>query len=313
MNSVDGTAGGHKAGEPSDGEKPVTSNRSSTERDDSRRADEESRDTEELRAQLALLREENRRLREAHRRTLQTHYRRTALGLAALGGVALAGAALFPDAREVLLALAGVGLFSGLLVYYLTPERFVAASVGDRVYEAYARTGSDLVADLGLTADRVYVPTGDETRLFVPQHAAYDVPSADDLEGVVVVTDDAQRRGVALHPTGGGLYREFERTVTGEPADEPALLAEQLADAVVEGFELADSASAETDAGRVTVGVSGPVYGDVGSFDHPVASFVAVGVASALDVPVELDVSSSDDDRVDALVSARWNGTTDAG
>jgi hypothetical protein len=268
-------------------------------------AEDRPADAAERRAQLDLLREENRRLRAERRRLLQTRYRHTALGLAVLGTIALAGAVLFPPARDVLLALAGVGLFGGVLVYYLTPERFIAATVGEATYDALARTGERLVGDLGLTDHRVYVPKGGETRLFVPQHEAYDVPDADDLDGIVV-TDDEKRRGLAVHPTGGGLYREFERTVTGEPAEEPPLLAEQLADAVVEGFELADSATGDGEAGRLTVAVTDPVYGDVDGFDHPVASLVGVAVAATTDVPVEVDVASSDDDRVDAVVTASW-------
>lgn len=261
---------------------------------------------EELRARLDLLREENRRLRRAHRRTRQTRYRRTAVGLAALGALALAGAALFPGPRDVLLALAGVGLFSGVLVYYLTPERFIAAPVGERIYGAYARTGEALVGDLGLRAERVYLPTDDGARLFVPQHAAYDVPTPADLDGVVVVTDEESRRGVAVHPTGAGLYREFERTVAGEPAADPDVLAEQLADALVEAFELADGASPDAGDGRLTIGVSEPVYGPVDGFDHPVASFVGVGVARVRGEPVVVDVDPAEDGRVDALVTATW-------
>lgn len=262
--------------------------------------------TAELRAQLELVREENRRLRAERRRRLATSYRRTAMGLAGLGAIALAGAAAFPPARDVLLALAGVGLFGGLLVYYLTPERFIAASVGAATYDAYARTGERLVGDLGLTDQRVYVPRGEAARLFVPQHEAYAIPDDADLDGVVV-TDDEQRRGLAVHPTGGGLAREFDRTVAGEPATEPALLADQLADAIVEGFELADAATGDGDPGRLTVEVADPVYPALDRFDHPIPSLVGVAAAATLDVPVAVSVATSDDDRVDAVVTAQWD------
>jgi len=260
----------------------------------------------DLRAQLELLREENRRLRADRRRVLKARYRRTALGLAALGLVSLAGAVLFPPAREVLLALAGVGLFGGVLVYYLTPERFVAATVGEATYDAVARTGERLVGDLGLTDQRVYVPTDDGARLFVPQHEAYTIPDATALDGIVV-PDEESGRGLAVHPTGARLSREFERTVTGEPATDPGVLADQLADALVEGFELADGASGDGEPGRVTVEVSDPVYVGVERFDHPIASLVGVAVATTLEVSVEVGVTTSDDDRIDAVVTAEWS------
>jgi hypothetical protein len=268
----------------------------------------------DLRARLEVLREENRRLRAEHRRTLQARYRRSALGMAALGLVALGGAALFPGPREVLLALAGVGLFAGILVYYLTPERFIAASVGESVYDAYARTGDALAGDLGLTDRRVYVPAGEGVRLFVPQHESYEPPDEDDLDGAVVVTDEERTRGIAVSPTGGDLFVEFERTLAGEPSTEPSVLADQVADGVVEAFELADSASGDGEAGRLNVEVTGSVYSDVGDFDHPVASFVGVATAGTLDVPVELDVTEGEG-QSDAVVTATWDadGNADSG
>lgn len=272
--------------------------------------DDEAPDAADLQARLAVLQEENRRLRAEHRRTLQARYRRSALGMVALGLVALGGAALFPGPREVLLALAGVGLFAGILVYYLTPERFIAASVGESVYDAHAATGDALVGDLGLTDHRVYVPAGERVRLFVPQHEAYEAPDEDDLDGAVVVTEDERTRGIAVHPTGGDLHAEFERTLAGEPSPDPGVLADQVADALVETFELADGATGDGEAGRLTVEVAGPVYDDVGDFDHPVASLVGVTAAATLGRPVELEVSGGDE-RSDALVTATWDADDD--
>lgn len=271
-------------------------------------------DQEDLGARLAVLREENRRLRAEHRRTLQTRYRRSALGMAVLGLVALGGAALFPGPRDVLLALAGVGLFAGILVYYLTPERFIAASVGESVYDAYAQTGAALVGDLGLTDRRVYVPAGEGVQLFVPQHETYDPPTADELDGAIVVTENERTRGIAMSPTGGDLFVEFERTLAGEPSTDPPALANQVADSVVEAFELADDATGDGEAGRLSVEVSGSVYADVADFDHPVASFVGVAVAATLDVPVELDVTEGEG-QSDAIVTATWDadGNADSG
>lgn len=288
----------------------------------------DGQDTEvdsDVQAQLELLTEENRRLREQSRRLRQSQYRRTALGLGALGLLAGAGSALFPAVREVLLALTGIGLFSAVLVYFLTPERFVAASIGESVYGAHARNAKALVGDLGLKDIRVYVPVGDrETRLFIPQHVDYRVPDDDDLGGVIVVPDDERQRGVSLHPTGNDLVAEFEQTVSGELADEPTEFARQLADALVEVFELAESASVsptlssdndtegirtspdDSDVeNRVTIGVVGRVYGDI-DIDHPVASVVACGFAQQFGEPVVTDTISDSDSNFDTLLTVRW-------
>lgn len=264
-------------------------------------------DPEELAAQIDLLAEENRRLRTEYRRVRQTRYRNTASGMAALGLVALAGSALLPDSRVVLLALSGTGLFAAVLLYTLTPERFVAASVGERVVETHAALGEALVADLGLSDTRIYLPGGGDARLFVPQHQTTTPPDVDAISGIFVV--DEEYRGIAVPASGAGMYREFERNLTGDIAADPGPLAEQLTDALVDGFELAETARPEVEAGRLTVGVEGVAYGDSEAFDHPVPSFLGVGVASALDVPGTVEVEPGDD-RADKLITVRW--TADA-
>lgn len=267
----------------------------------------------ELRARIDLLAAENRRLRREYARARRSQYRRSALGLFVVGAVALAGAALFPVTRDVLLVVGSIGVFAAVLTFYLTPERFVPASVGGGVYEARAETGAALVAALGLTATRVYVPTGDGADaeqpawLFVPQHQEYEIPPVDALERPFVVTDDERRRGVSLAPTGGALFTEFSRALSGPLAETPRPLSDQLADALVEQFELVESIGVEvdTEGKRITVAVSGSTYGDVDRFDHPVVSFLGVGMAVGLDRPVVTDVAAGDD-RSDHLVTVRW-------
>ncbi|WP_210424930.1 hypothetical protein [Halorussus halobius] len=285
---------------------------------------------QDLAAQVDLLAAENRRLREEYVRARRTTHRRTALGLLAVGTLAVVGALAFPDARDVLFALGATGLFGAAMTYWLTPERFVAAGTGERVYAALAATGRELVGELGLRDDRVYAPARatDESfadvRLFVPQHPDYAVPDPYRLDSLFVV-DESGQRGVALPPTGGALYREFEATMAGEVRSDPGALATQLADALVEGFEVVDSARADAtpaaeraarpDAaadrnaagGRVTVAVAGSVYGPVDSFDNPVASFLGVGLAANVRRPVTTEVVAVDDGAADYLVTCEWD------
>lgn len=259
-----------------------------------------------LAAQLDLLQEENRRLREEYARARQQSYRRTALGLALVGAVAAGAGVLFPGARTVLFALGATGLFGALLTYYLTPERFISVSVGEAVYSTLATNGSALLDDLGL-ADPVYVPRGatDDVRLFVSQADADDetaVPNDTDLDPGFVVTDTT--RGLALAPTGDALFDEFERSLTGPLADAPGTLAEQLADGLVEQFELVDGTDVDASRERVTVGISRSAYGDVGRFDHPVTSFLAAGFACGFEVATAAEVTEADG-RADVAVTVR--------
>ncbi|WP_255150050.1 hypothetical protein [Halorarius halobius] len=274
-------------------------------------AEGERADREDLLARLDLLQEENRRLRRDYARARRSSYRRTALALGAIGVAAAGAGVAFPGSRQVLLALGAVGLFGAVLTYYLTPEQFVSAAVGERVYRALATNEADIVADLGLSHERVYVPTGGvesdasaDARLFVPQHESYTVPDATALEEPFVVTEDGRTQGVSLQPTGDPLFSELERALAGPLADEPGPLAQQLADGVVEQFELASALDVDREDDRISVGVTDSLYGSVERFDHPVVSVFAVGLARGLDQPVAAETSVGDD-RFEYVITLR--------
>lgn len=268
----------------------------------------------ELRARVELLAEENRRLREEYARARQSQHRRTAYGLGGLGVVALLGGLLFPASRTVLFALGGTGVFLAVLTVYLAPETFLPASLGRTVYAALARNEAAVVAELGLSERRVYVPTGpDDVRLFVPQHDDYAIPDDAALSSSFVVTDDPETRGLALDPTGDGLAAEFERAVTGDGGSDPSTLAAQVADALVEQFELVDSATPDVDpnGGRVTLAVDDSAYGALDRFDHPVASVLACVAARRLDRSVELAVEETVEAASDYRVTVTWDEVGD--
>lgn len=299
------------------GEDPVATTAAPDEAEaDSGRSDDAETlpDRDTLAGRIAVLEAENERLREEYARAKSSRYRQTALGLAGVGALAMVAGLLFAPARTVLLALGGTGVFLGVLTYFIAPEQFIPASVGREVYGSLAASLEAAVAELGLSDDRVYVPAGEAsgggTRLYVPQEAGAPVPDDEALSEAFVVGDGA--RGLAVSPTGAALFEEFERSIAGDPASDPEDLVGQVADALVDGFELA--AGVETDvepgsdaaAGRLTVGVTGSSYGSVDRFDHPVASLSAVALASALDVPVGVSVDPAPNDRADVLVACRW-------
>lgn len=267
---------------------------------------------DELRAQIDLLQEENRRLRNEYARAKQTSYRRVAAGLGVIGLAALGGAAVFPPVRNVFIVLGGIGLFSGILTWYLTPEQFVAAEIGERVYTALASNEASIISELGLSDTRIYVPSDETTStatVYIPQPAEATVESGWDQSNVFIIGSDGVPDGVAFEPTGAPLYREFERTAgTTEPPQVEARI-EQISEALVEVLELTRSADIELDTtdGRATITVTEPAIGTADSFDDPVSSFVAVGVAETLDVPVQVIDQSAPDESEQYTVTVRWN------
>lgn len=272
---------------------------------------------EELTAQLDLLAEENARLRSEYQRARQVKYQRTAIGFVICGVLAGLAGLLFPAEQTVLFALAGTGVFAAILIYYLTPERFVAAAVSEQVYTATADWGDTLQSELGLQETPIYVPVettvedrGAPVRLFLPQHTDYSLDDSRSLDTGFVIPEDETGRGLALQPTGATLYAEFESQTSGIP-ETPSEISSQLTDGLVESFELAETVTFEVDSDRsgLTFAITGSSFGAVGRFDHPIQSFLAVGLAVGLNQPITVEQQSvdADDDRFDYRIHCSWD------
>lgn len=264
-------------------------------------------ETRTLTAELEVLREENRRLRQEYSRARKAEYGRAGAMLATLGGITVASGVLYPPARTVLFALGGTGVFLAVLLYYLTPEQFVPATIGESIYATLADNERAMVDELGLTDHRVYVPTDDgSVRLFVPQHTEYTVPETPQLDDTFVV-EDPSARGIAIEPTGNPLYETFADVERHHDADGPAAICERLREALVEQFELVGDSRVDVGAGQATVGVTDSRYGRVDRIDHPVTSLFAVGIARETGHVVTAETETPDDDRFDYLVTCSWD------
>lgn len=248
--------------------------------------------------QVQLLLAENERLRAERDAAHAGRSRRGALGFAVLGLLSAAAGYALPESQTLLFSLAGAGLFGAVITYYLTTAPSSADSTAQDVYTAYVGTLTEIAGELGLRDVSVYVPTDDsdrsdgvaDVRLFVPQQASYELP--DNPDSVFVARAGDSRRGIAVRPTGSVFFTAFEQSLRDPLAETPSGLATQLAAALVEDFELVSEATPEYDADndRITVLVRGSTLGPVDRFDHPVVSFVATGLARALDRPVRTEV-----------------------
>jgi len=283
------------------------------------------RDPDVLAGELTVLREENERLREEYARARQSQYRRSAATLFGIGVLAFLAGAVVVNARTVLFALGGTGVFLGALIYFLTPERFVSASVAEAVYASLAHNGSQAVAELGLEDEQVYVPlsTGDSTagddagdsggrasevRLFVPQHAEYSVPAASNLADLFVVTDDPRERGLSMRPSAADLYDDFAQAVTGDPSEDPETVVTQLSSALVEQFELLESTRTDVEANHAAVRVSGSTMEPIDRFDHPILSLLGVGFAHTVGQPVTVDVTTPEGTD-ESVITCSWHSS----
>jgi hypothetical protein len=285
--------------------------------DESRSSGKGEPEKPSLRRQIKMLEAENERLRTEYARARRVGYRRTALGLALIGMVAAVAGGVFANARAVLFALAATGLFAAILTLWVTPERFVSADVGERVYTALAETREAAIAELGLDGEPVYLPGNPRStspastqrpRLYIPRGTTSELPDAESLSETFVIDPDGER-GLAVTPAGAPLVAELYRTQRVPSAVNQ--LATTLADAVVELFGLADRVNAEADrtGTRVVFEIKGAVYGDPSRFDHPVVSVLAVGLAVGLETPIRVDVAET----TPLIVTCYWETSTSEG
>jgi len=218
------------------------------------------------------------------------------------------GALVVPAARQVLLAFAGIGLFTAVLTYGLSEGSFIESG-----------TANECTGRVRTTSRRswrrwTWTTSGFTFPVRTPETAAFgysfrsnvDRCFREPADGSVV---DPSGRGLLLEPTGAGLYDEFREALAEPLASTPEPLAEQLTDALLRRFEFVAAADPVVHVGerRVTVAVSEGAFGPIGRFDeHPVASFLAVGFAAGLEREIVLEVSAGADPGA-WLVSCRWD------
>jgi hypothetical protein len=228
-----------------------------------------------------------------------------------VGGLSLVAALLFPALQTIFIAFGGTGVFAGIVTFYLTPERFVSASVSDTLFDTLSDVEQHLIRELELQAEAVYVPTasrpGTNARLFIPQHVEYVVPDPEQLGELFVTSAVEAEQGVSLPPTGDRLYTAFEQAASGELGDDPSAIATQLTAALSEQFEVVYETTIEiSDENRsASIAFDTPAFGDIHQLDHPVVSLLAVGFATGLDRPVTVD--TREDDRFSGVVTVSWD------
>jgi len=230
---------------------------------------------------------------------------------------AAAGTFLYPGSRDVLIAVAGTGAFGAILLGMLVQEWFLSASVSRAIYDTLCENETRIASRLGVAETSRYVPTGRESlgvRLYLSRSLDDPIPPSDALGSTAVTVDG--HYSLLLEPTGAEFVDLFERTNGALPEDVRAA-AVALRESVVHQFELAigaEVADLELPSGpgrnRLRVRVWGSVLGDPGRLDHPIRSFIGVGIARVVGGPVESETWL--DDNENTVLVFRW-GSDDPG
>jgi len=236
------------------------------------------------------------------------------------GLLVVATAAVFPAMRSVLFAIYWTFFFAAVLFYFLSPEERIPAATSEHIHSDLAANEAAIAEAYDLEDIQVYLPrnepdtaTADDPLawLFVPRHAEFDLPTEDELGSPLVASDAEWRRGLSLRPSGNGLFGEFASMLDGEASDSPSELAEQLADGLVEGLELADRVRPAVHPAqqRIDFTVANSLYEPTDRFDHPVQSFLATGLAVELDRPIFAETTSTDEARSDYVITCHWEAS----
>jgi hypothetical protein len=226
--------------------------------------------------------------------------------------LAVAGATQFPDVTEILFILGGIGLYTAVLIWYLTPEEFSPHTVAEGIYEVVTRNRRDIIEQFDLSIEPTYVYTGDaeHAKVFIPQQPNDHPPAPERITTTILTTDQNVCYGAAFVPCGLSLFEEFEQIRPDPLGETPETAVEQLLEGLTEGFGLIENPSfvLGDDANELELYVEDVPFGPVTRFDHPIVSFVAIGLAEALNASVAVEVESESDESEssESEITYRW-------
>ncbi|MFT4946594.1 MAG: hypothetical protein ACI8TL_000830 [Natronomonas sp.] len=227
------------------------------------------------------------------------------LGVFGLAGVAVSFTTAVAEGGFSSLAatLGGTVLVASLLNHALADGRDLPPAVSESVYTAYASLAETVLDERDLSGQGVYLPSGGQSsaRLVVP--ATGGDPLDRDWSTVDAVGDEH----AVFTPTGESLYRAFRRMKlrSSEHRTDHQRLLSRLASALDSGFELVEAVSVTVEGDTATVSFESCVLPGVDRLDHPVGSFLAVGIAREFGEPVTVDRVRSDPDG-SGSIELRW-------
>ncbi len=231
---------------------------------------------------------------------------------AGFGITAIISGVAAPAPRTVLLALGATGLIAGALLYLITPQFFVRASLFEQIHGVLASNMGLYYPSAERKSERFYIPcNGTEPGngavvIFLPKDVD-TVEPANNMSACPSLSEvHEERSGALLYTTGDALLDEYCQILSREVSDVPTELAQQTIDGLKNGLELATTATCDVDRSkqRADIKIEGSIIEPSQRFDDPVTSFVGAVFAYGLDRPVIVEQTGVEEGSIS--ISCRW-------
>lgn len=181
--------------------------------------------------------------------------RPAAVALVALGvALLIAWRLTYSDtATSMLLLLTGVtAVCLAVLLYFLSPSRYLAAEVADALALSGVANTTKVLASLMVEYQGIYLPAAQTgvTKVYIPVSGRFDPGMLRDAGGAFVAPDGGAAGGILLEPPGYALLayaRRIGATFTGEG------LEGEIRDALENGLELARNVAVAREGDEIRV------------------------------------------------------------
>lgn len=219
---------------------------------------------------------------------LRDRSRLTSIVLVLIGVVSVASIQYYPAFRQFLIVTGVVSFITGLVVALLSKQELISAPLAGRLIQV-SLDNIEAVAPGTDAMGAVFEPRDDGiTLVLTPDETARsDAPST-----------YSQHDELSLTPVGAALLDPFEDALSGQLATEPASLAAQVTEAVVDVFEFAELMTYEVSDASIQFTIRDVAIGDITRVTHPIPSFVGTVLSKGLGERVRVTVRTESDGTV---------------
>jgi len=205
------------------------------------------------------------------------------------------------------IVVGGIGLFTGLFLYYVTPERFVTATVATALCRTLDSVSKSFVEDATTPLYAYASGSTGEDRVHLELSTA---AVSTDGEGTLHERYGDQRPPAPestprqMVPSGLSIYREIGPTPPySEGSTRERIL--RLAETLNSPLGLVDDVDATWESDRLVVRIANSTCGPIDRFDHPVPSLLACGLAVETESKVVVGIERLDATDYDWQVACR--------